>query len=74
VYPTISPALFTTSATSGSGTLTLESARTPMMPPSPTTRQAADLKNSSGRAASYTCSYTVAARSLSSTRARRELS
>ena len=56
VYPTGSAAAFSTAASSGSGTFTAESARTLTLAPGPATRQAADLKNSSGRAASYTLS------------------
>jgi hypothetical protein len=52
VYPAIWPALLSTRATSGSGTLISESSRTAIGWPSPATRQAADLKKISGRWAS----------------------
>ena len=52
VWPTISPALLITSASSGSGTFHLLSSRTRIGMPWPATRQPIALKNSSGRFAS----------------------
>jgi hypothetical protein len=52
VTPTISPEALQTRASSGSGTLICESGRIPIGSPSPQTRQAGLLKNSSGRSAS----------------------
>jgi hypothetical protein len=54
VYPATAPSALSTTASSGSGTSTVESARTDTGAPGPLTRQAADLKNSSGRSAAYT--------------------
>jgi hypothetical protein len=54
VTPTISARELQTRASSGSGTLISESGLTPIGSPSPQTRQAGLLKNSSGRAAAYT--------------------
>ena len=51
VYPTTSAAALSSTPSSGSGTSTSESARTFTGAPGPATRQAADLKNSSGRGA-----------------------
>ena len=51
VYPTISPAAFTTSVNSGSGTVHLASSRIRTVPLGPTTRHPAAFINNSGRAA-----------------------
>jgi hypothetical protein len=53
-YPAISPVRVSSRPSSGSGTLLAESARMAIGSPSVTTRQAGDLKNSSGRSARYT--------------------
>ena len=49
---TTSPCAFERTASSGSGTSQVESSRTPISPPSATTRQPAALKKSSGRSLS----------------------
>ena len=66
----IEPSAASTSASSGSGTVQVDSLRTATASLGPTVRrQPASLRKSSGRSASYTRAYTSAEDSLSSMRA-----
>lgn len=69
VQPTSPPRELNTSTSSGSGTFHLASRRIPTLPPGPEAFGPSDLKNSSGRGASYTRSYALALKSDSSIRA-----